>query len=487
MVQAPEDKIMDRLLKAQIRRAGVTRTCAEFDADLATAYLERGLNPVERGRYEHHLIDCHICRGMVSRLALLDESSITAPYSQLATATSAARSTADSAPLGWLARLQAALSAPQWALAVAAVMVVAISIPVLFLRTKGLSRMSARTSAGAPNALAPSQSSLADGISKDAESGTNDSRAVGAAEQRGSGSDEERNRSAAEKSGAGTTNSDASSASSPAATGAERRLASAEEPKESEAPAQPAAANALALAKSNDADRAAKDGASSSGATVSKKSPDGADDSAAADKTSGAEASSGSRASDRKQNADLPRLDPNKALHLPDDSGSASVSVLRHGQVSDQPQPSKEKVAAIKPDDSVAPAPEARAGEGTERGRHSIGKQPVTGFVSGSGVPADDAHWNHGAASTSPKLAKGERRIEGKRFRLINGVWTDKEFKSDKELPSITLVRGSDVYNSLLEKESSLKAYFGGFGATERAILIYKKIVYRLLPAEAKD
>ena len=480
MGQALEDKTIDKLLKVQVRRDGVARTCAEFDPDLASAYLERNLNAVERGRYEHHLIDCHTCRGMVSRLALLDEAAFSAPYSQLATATSAARTTSDSPGLGSLRRFLAALSTPQWALAAVAVIIVAISIPVLFLRTKGFNRMNARSADVAPKGPARSQAPFADGV--DASSA---SQASVATEQRSAGKDEDKNASG--KSRVDAAGSDGSIASNPAPASSGQG-ATPEDRKAAETPAEPPVTNSLALAKSSDAPQEAKDREASAGAAGSN-GPSGApaDADKKADKASAAEASSGSN--DQNQSADLPKLDPKKALHLPDDSGSASVSVLRHGQVSDQPQPSKEKVATIKPDDSVAPAPEARAGEGTERGRRSIGKQPVTGFVSGTGAtaPADDAHWDHGAPSTQTKLAKGERRVESKRFRLIGGVWTDKEFKSDKELPSITLVRGSDVYNALLAKESSLKAYFGGFGAAERAIIVYKKIVYRLLPAETKD
>ncbi|HEY6217020.1 MAG TPA: VIT and VWA domain-containing protein, partial [Pyrinomonadaceae bacterium] len=52
------------------------------------------------------------------------------------------------------------------------------------------------------------------------------------------------------------------------------------------------------------------------------------------------------------------------------------------------------------------------------------------------------------------------RRVEGKTFYLINGVWTDSEFKADSHLPETTLTFGSDAYFDLLKQNPKLGSFF---------------------------
>jgi len=46
----------------------------------------------------------------------------------------------------------------------------------------------------------------------------------------------------------------------------------------------------------------------------------------------------------------------------------------------------------------------------------------------------------------------------------------------------VTVVRDSDVYKELLEKNNKLRAFFKGFNETERAIIVFKNTVYTLIP-----
>ena len=69
------------------------------------------------------------------------------------------------------------------------------------------------------------------------------------------------------------------------------------------------------------------------------------------------------------------------------------------------------------------------------------------------------------------------RRVEGKTFYLIDGVWTDSEFKSEARLPETALVFGSDEYFALLKKNPKLGSYFA---LGERVVVVLEGRVYRV-------
>lgn len=69
------------------------------------------------------------------------------------------------------------------------------------------------------------------------------------------------------------------------------------------------------------------------------------------------------------------------------------------------------------------------------------------------------------------------RRVEGKTFYLIDGVWTDSEFKAESKLPETALVFGSDDYYALLKQHSKLGSFFA---LGERVIVIFEGRVYRV-------
>jgi hypothetical protein len=75
-----------------------------------------------------------------------------------------------------------------------------------------------------------------------------------------------------------------------------------------------------------------------------------------------------------------------------------------------------------------------------------------------------------------------ERKLSGKKFLFRDGAWTDKEYDPNKELPVVTIIRDSNVYVEVLSKRPGLKPYLAGFPATERAIIVYKGTVYKLIP-----
>lgn len=68
------------------------------------------------------------------------------------------------------------------------------------------------------------------------------------------------------------------------------------------------------------------------------------------------------------------------------------------------------------------------------------------------------------------------RRVAGKTFYLIDGVWTDAEFKPDSRLPETVLTFGSDEYFALLKQKAVLGSYFS---LGERVVVVFEGRVYR--------
>ena len=69
------------------------------------------------------------------------------------------------------------------------------------------------------------------------------------------------------------------------------------------------------------------------------------------------------------------------------------------------------------------------------------------------------------------------RRVAGKTFYLIDGVWTDSEFKAGSGLPETTLTFGSEEYFAVLKQNSKLANYFS---LAERVVVVFEGRVYRV-------
>jgi hypothetical protein len=77
-------------------------------------------------------------------------------------------------------------------------------------------------------------------------------------------------------------------------------------------------------------------------------------------------------------------------------------------------------------------------------------------------------------------LASGieeEKIVAGKKFVLKKGVWTDKEFLSQraKNLKKVELKSGSEEYKKVLSENAGLKPYFG---VGKSVIVLYKDTIY---------
>jgi len=78
---------------------------------------------------------------------------------------------------------------------------------------------------------------------------------------------------------------------------------------------------------------------------------------------------------------------------------------------------------------------------------------------------------------SSPGSSNQIRQVAGKTFYLIDGVWTDSEFKADAKLPVVTLKFASDEYFNLIGQEPKLAECFA---LGQRVVVVWKGKVYRV-------
>jgi Ca-activated chloride channel family protein len=69
------------------------------------------------------------------------------------------------------------------------------------------------------------------------------------------------------------------------------------------------------------------------------------------------------------------------------------------------------------------------------------------------------------------------RQVVGKTFYLLDGVWTDSEFKTESKLPVVTLKFASDEYFNLVGQEPKLAECFA---LGRRVVVVWKGKVYRV-------
>ena len=73
--------------------------------------------------------------------------------------------------------------------------------------------------------------------------------------------------------------------------------------------------------------------------------------------------------------------------------------------------------------------------------------------------------------------SRAVRRVADKTFYLVDGVWTDSEFKADARLPETVLTFGSDEYFALLKQNPKLASYFA---LGERVVVVFEGRVYKV-------
>ena len=73
------------------------------------------------------------------------------------------------------------------------------------------------------------------------------------------------------------------------------------------------------------------------------------------------------------------------------------------------------------------------------------------------------------------------QRVGTKTFYLLEGVWTDSEFKEDARLPETAVTFGSEEYFALLKQYPKLANYLS---LGERMVVVFEGRVYRITPAK---
>jgi len=429
-----EERAIDSLLRAQ--RSNFTgTTCEGFDADRANAYIERMLNQNEQQRYESHIAACGNCRRLTVALMRAAQAD---PASSAATITPVEKSSR-----GWITALRGfipALATPRFALVATAVVALAISVPLILSNRNQQSDIAVKSSAEA----ASGDKAAPNLVAKQNE-------APPATQQAGQSAmaDHRRDEATGNGAGVGAATESKDSEESGVATGmlAQTIDATKTTAAEQSAPAPPPAASDNFTRKESEPDRQAK-----------------TDDTARPTERARSQPSETATAESEKP---LPMIDRNEARTLPeaDRNSQPRVTELSRGRAGVEVARDKDK-PVIRPEDDSRPKSES-VSENRRGGRIADG-------------PASRLRDTNDGVKP-PARSTREMKVQGKKFFLLDGIWTDKDYRKDKEMPIVPVEQGSELYNQLMTKHSKLKLYFASF-ADQSAIIVYKGTVYKLTP-----
>ena len=424
-----EDRAIDKLLGAQRARQGdPAQICREFDPDLANAYIEHSLTTTQTTRYEQHLSACAHCRKSVvalSRMAVADPVFSQTEVKSLALAGEARTD---------IKRWFGVMSAPQWAMAATAVLVIAISLPFLMSNKRDSAKLRA-TPGQSDSAVASNEQQRASGSSEAQASGNAAPNVSAQSEQQPSNNAQVKTEREQE-----SPNKDllaiakAPVAESPAAGAGTETTAPASQPSQ---PAEP-------KADSTTADRVVAKAAEPTPPPAVAPAP-----------------------ASRQELPQLPKINPDEAKTLAKDKDSAQVAQLKPGSASGEEINNKE--ATITDGSNIPPPPKPSSSEARDRN---------TGMTRGAPGSSKFRDSHNEAARSASSVVK----VGGRKFFLRNDVWTDKDYNPDKEMVMVTVFRDSDVYRELFSKYSGMRPFLTGFAETARVIFIYKGTVYKLVP-----
>lgn len=421
-----EERAIDKLLCAQrARQSDPAQICREFDPDLANAYIEHSLTTTETTRYEQHLSACAHCRKSVVALSRMAAADPVFSHTEVKSLALAGETRTG------IKRWFGLMSAPQWAMAATAVLVIAISLPLLLPSGRRNSSDAKPDITQPEQATAGSQSQPA----PDSQDGF--------------------------ASGNAAANTAAQAGQHP------NSIAQAKTEKEQEGPDK----DLLAVAK-KPADEVPSVGAGATDPASAPQQPSPAEPRADSPTeqpaAKAAEQTSPPAAPARQEEPQLPKIDPEAAKSLAKDNASAQVSELKSGFPGGEDINNKE--ATIREKDSIPPPPKPSSSEARARRQ---------GMTQG-GTPGTATRFRDSNNEAVPSLVK----VGGRKFLLRNDFWTDKDYNPDKEMPMVTVFRDSDVYRELLSKRPGMKPFLTGFTENARVIFIYKGTVYKLIPQE---
>jgi hypothetical protein len=441
-----EDQVMDNLLRSYLKQQKQPEiNCEGFDADLASLYLERVLTEKETARYEIHLYECSPCRNSVVALAHFAEQEIpftvTAPVTEkpaVNTLLASESKTVEESGTNWLESLKrffALLITPRYALGAVAALVLAVSIPFVLSQKAGKTPDSQNKAASEAKSAEENSSGLVAQTPAMAGGAPADLKRepVSPAVNNSASSPEGANHPASGQAGSGSGSANGDSVPIVPVVDVPRETEKKEVAKSD--------STTVAENKTATEETAKKAGEPPIVASVAQPAP---------------------RAIERRE---LPRIEAEEALKLPKNDKDTASKTLKPGTS----------------DGSVASA--SRPTGPTIRPQDGAVKPPASSTDSGGRSLADKGKSLRAESDARKERphASASRKVDNKTFWLIDDIWTDKDYRKDKELPVVTLSRESDVYKEVLEKHSGLQKFFKGFAANEKVIVVYKGTVYRLM------
>src|SRR6266404_457282 len=401
-----KDGGIDDLLRAYVSRpSNPHQKCTDFDPDRANAYIERSLTGASRLHYEEHLSECAACRKNVVALVRLAEA-------ETAGSGVPAREVPRFTLLSGAKQMFGALSQPQWAMVAAAVIVAAISVPLLLTRSES---QKASLAVAEPSA-------------------NEQARSAGAP---------------------------VSPMANPTSESAAPSLVSASKPREKSDDKNDVLAK-KASAASNTSDAPAGVGGV---ADVSKKL----------------------EVSDAVQPVDERRKSEGKVAQALAQGGAAPTSQVTKNDSDQGGQQQPEKDSTQQPSESKAARADQQSNEKEKTARAEEAaappSPPSTSEAARGAMKRSAAKLLLRDSNAGTESVRAEQKeFKGKKFSFRDGAWTDKEFDPNKDLPVVTIVRDSNTYKELISKRAGLRSIMERFTAAERAIIVYKGTVYKLIP-----
>jgi Ca-activated chloride channel family protein len=140
-------------------------------------------------------------------------------------------------------------------------------------------------------------------------------------------------------------------------------------------------------------------------------------------------------------------------------------------------QPAKDASGAAGVADANAPPPSA-----TPESLYTVPPNAPSTVTLSTGIVAVQESKRAREQQEAAKLKEETRtdavqRVGGKTFYLLDGVWTDSEFKAETKLPETALTFGSDEYFAVLKQHPKLASFFS---LGERVVVVFEGRVYRV-------
>ncbi|GEM_PF-1255182 len=448
-----EEQMTEALLRNYVKQQRPPESlCREFDPDTVNAYLERVLTEPETGRYEFHLAACAFCRQGILTLAQLAE--VEAPLALTATAqTPAASAVAATSQTVKPAQEEASLmerlkgwfggfATPRFALAAVAAIVLAVTIPVVLVSNRQANKST--------EIAKQQQAELSPPLAQEppvANASPDNESVARTAETPATAANPQSARPAAEsqrQQQPGTTAASGEGQTALAAAPVTQPI----EPKQDQ-DSKPAAV-ADAQARPAEEDRARRE----NNAAAKRQ-----------DEVAGTVAPAAPAPAAKKELEKIDSADTMRIQEAGKDKAREKV-VKPASPVNGRSTGSS--TAAIRAESNTAPA---------------SGPPPTREPMPNKGVRA---YRDSREKITERPNVTLTRKIKDKHFWLLEGVWTDRDYRKEKDLPVVPLIKDSDNYKEVLAKISGLQKYFSAFGSNDKAIVVYKNTVYRLLPQSDK-